>query len=670
MLALLLCVLVIASLASSLPSVAAQSGVQFSFCLITGTTNASGGAQSAATFTSVSWGVFTTTNATYSSVGAYTISDVVGQQYSSASSVVVAAALPPFSMGADNRFYLNGSSTAAVDEAGIVLGSLYGIVRLYQSNLCGYYGIEQVYYGAPCAPYGQLTVQPYNSSSNATAAPPPTCQPTPVNETVQFAFCLITGTAAGYNQSAATFLTVSTGVFTTTTTVYSVPAVYALGSILNGVQYSSTNSTPVVLTLGAPNALPGPNDNLLTLVGSPFAPNISTAYYRGIGLESAYSAFTVASTLVYFGMSATYFVTCAPTSSLTSVACGYYALLTVALYNAGDPALQCQPLPLSSVVQFSFCLVTSNGTLSPTSFKTVSFGIFTTTSTTFSPSSTYTAGSIVSGWQYTSANSTPTALSLVAPGMAIYYSTNDNAFTLGAELTPGVFNASTDARGLTVRSLYTALNVYNAGHVACLSQPSGACGTVAQLTVGLYDASTGATIPCGGPPSSASSSSSSAAASIISSASGPAASSAAATSFTAASSSTAGPSNGLTSSLTAFTSSSALSPSVSPSSTTTLSTSTSSSATTAQPSTLPSAIPSSLPSAIPSSTAIASAAAYVTSPTSIPVSPTSAAASLSARPTSAPAMVTVANGAALIAPALSMGAALLCSLIALLLLAA
>ena len=493
----------------SLSSVAGQGNVQLSFCLIAGTSNVSGGAQSSVTFTTVSWGVFTTTSTVFSTVATYTVTSAVnGYQYTSMSSTLVPVSLLT-GVGTDNTFSINSSQSvaaASVDTMGLGLSSAYGTVLL-KVIVTSFYTSSgpQIAYSPP---HGQLLVQLYNASAGYNgSAPPFPCQPTPVNATVQFSFCLITGPNPKYNISVDTWSTISYGIFTTTATLYTVPSAYFIGSIIDGYQYTNTNTTPVQLT-SAPymSPLPGPNDNALTITGSTFAPIAQTLTYHGLGLQSAYAAFTVATPLYYTNLptplSPNLIVYCNGNPG-----CGASAALTVKAYNAsaGSVPLACEP-PADQTTLLSFCLITSTSYSTSTlaTFRTVSYGVFSAVTSPLTPG-LYFVTSIINGSQYTNTNSTPSALLLLPVGPVQGLSlVPNNIIALYSQLGPALFTATTSS-GVALSSAYTTFNFYSGDAVSCVG-PSSLCGIYGQLTVQQFNASIGVTLPCS--PSSPASSSS------------------------------------------------------------------------------------------------------------------------------------------------------------------
>ena len=515
---------------SSLPSVAGQSDyVQFSFCLISGTSNVTGGAQSDATFETVSWGVVTTNAMSYSPTGSYTATSASGYSYTNQFSTPVPIQLLT-GVGNDNVFVLNSSdsiSAASVDLQGFGLTSSYGAVLLRMSSAlfkaCGGTTCPWTYSYSP--PYGQLLVQLYNPANttyNASLSSPPfPCRPIPVNATVQFSFCLITAPSPTYNASVDTWSTVSYGIFTTTATQYTVPSTYFIASIINGYQFTRFNATRVPLVT-APYwspALVGPPDNALTITGSTFAPLARTPTYHGLGLQSAYAAFVIATVPYLSTPLSAYDIVSSPCQ-----VCGTRALLTVQPFNAsaGSAPLACEPPSADQTTAlFSFCLITGSypTSTSPSTYNAVSYGIFTTVSSPVTPG-VYLATSLLSGSQNSNSNSTPSPLSLlpVGPVQGVNF-VPDNQFTLSTQLGPGLFTATT-FNGLGLRSAFATI-VLRGQYVLCADQSSD-CGQYGQLTVQLYNDSTGATtLPCSPFPTPSSPSSSSTASPPSSSMSSP-----------------------------------------------------------------------------------------------------------------------------------------------------
>ena len=425
--------------------------VQFSFCLITG--SASTGVQSVATYASVTYGVLTTTATVYSSSATYTVGSVLqGLQYVSSNSTPVAVNLvgPGGVYGhsytdahgnypSDNLIttYNAGVSAAGTTANGIGFASAYSTLDYYSS-----YNVQC--FGGPCGPYATLVVQPFNQSTGLVP-----CAPIPISAVVQFSFCLITGSASTGVQSVATYASVTYGVLTTTATVYSSSATYTVGSVLQGLQYVSSNSTPVAVNLVGPGGVYGhsytdahgnyPSDNLITTYNAGVSAAGTTA--NGIGFASAYS------TLDYYS---SYNVQC------FGGPCGPYATLVVQPFNQSTGLVPCAPIPISAVVQFSFCLITgsaSTGVQSVATYASVTYGVLTTTATVYSSSATYTVGSVLQGLQYVSSNSTPVAVNLVGPGGVYGHSYTDAHGNYPSDNLITTYNAGVSAAGTTANGI-------------------------------------------------------------------------------------------------------------------------------------------------------------------------------------------------------------------------
>jgi hypothetical protein len=259
-----------------------------------------------------------------------------------------------------------------------------------------------------CGPYGQLTVALYNASQDT---PLIACAPTPVSATVQFSFCLITGTANTGSQTAATFTSVSTGVFTTASTVYLPTASYTVGSILRGTQYTFANATPVALSLSAPSTVRSgtnqygnyvDNSNVIGVVNGSLS--ASTDNF-GIAMTSIDSTFAYAySRTVY--------------CTTVTGSCGPYGRLTVALYNASQdtPLIACAPMPVllsSTAAGSSSSSSSSTGpTQSPLSSSSstgaaLSSGMVASSSSGLSSSSAAVSSAVSSSFSHSA--SSPTA---------------------------------------------------------------------------------------------------------------------------------------------------------------------------------------------------------------------------------------------------------------------
>ena len=288
----------------------------------------------------------------------------------------------------------------------------------------------------PAAPSRVLQVQPYNVT--ASTASPPCQQPAALMRQVQLPFCLVTDTSAvaveaqlgtGYPQSADTFRTVSYGIFSANSSVFS-PLTYSITSLLQAFQYTNTNATPSLLSR---------LDGSVVLYGQ-LGPGSAPASisYSGIALSSAYATFSL------YDRDA---VLCANASAV----CGRYGQLTVRLYNAsaGGVPLPCSPA-VSQAALLSFCLVTSTAYQfsSPTTFRTVSYVVFSAVTSAITPG-VYIATAILNGSQYTSTDSTPTALSLLPPGAVPGLTfVPDDVFTLNLQLGPGLYTALASSNGL------------------------------------------------------------------------------------------------------------------------------------------------------------------------------------------------------------------------------
>ena len=443
---------------------------QFAFCLITGT--AVSGDQSLATFTTVSSGVINTTSATASDYGSYTAAALTGTQYTSSNPTPVPVSLAtagslrgyndePYYLN-DNDFSLSGSSLASTDNDGLGLVSSYGSFVLWsQSVTCT---------AGTCGTYGKLLVTALSPGQDAASALP--CSPT--QSPLQLQFCLITGDVQG-PQTQQSFSTVSSGVVNLT--VAALPTEngnYAVtvtaGRIVSGSSYSSSQLSPVPLSLAEPNTVPSYyssylNDNNLIVTDAygSIGPSSASLDSYGIGLNVSNKLLSVSSQGLY--------------ENGVRVS-GYYSL-QVALSNSSSAPLPCV---LAQPAQFAFCLITGtavSGDQSLATFTTVSSGVINTTSATASDYGSYTAAALT-GTQYTSSNPTPVPVSLAAAD-SLYgyydesYYLNDNQFSLSDGST-----ASTDNDGLGLVSSYGSFVLWSSLDVTCTT---GTCGTYGKLTV-------------------------------------------------------------------------------------------------------------------------------------------------------------------------------------------
>jgi hypothetical protein len=282
--------------------------------------------------------------------------------------------------------------------------SYYGL-RVGSTALSAYYSLQVAVYNRTASPLPCVLAQP-----------------------AQFAFCLITGTAVSGDQSLATFTTVSSGVINTTS-----PSASTYGSFtaaaLSGTQYTSSNPTPVPVSLAAAGSLPGYysnlNDNGFSLSGS----SLASTDYEGLGLVSSYGSF-----VLYDQTS----VTC------SSGTCGQYGKLFVQQITATQPASSLPCAPAASVAQLQMCLITGSisGTETEQTFTTVTSAIvnLTITAETLIQQLEYTeeykavtVASIVSGSSYNSTSGVVAPLSLAAPGSVPGYDSvepNDNTIQL------------------------------------------------------------------------------------------------------------------------------------------------------------------------------------------------------------------------------------------------
>ena len=166
-------------------------------------------------------------------------------------------------------------------------------------------------------------------------------------------------------------------------------------------------------------------------------------------------------------------------------------------FNCTIPVFRIPSVPASlhpwpPFVTFTFCLITgslSSGPQTTRTYTSVSYGFLVTSSLNYSSSARYTVTSIINGHQYTNVSSTPVVLTLSAPG-AVNSSLgvpNDNNFTLLADTLQ-----TTSDGGVAMTSSYSALDLFDGSLVKCVS---GRCGRYAQLTVQLFNATSGIT-PC------------------------------------------------------------------------------------------------------------------------------------------------------------------------------
>ena len=309
---------------------------------------------------------------------------------------------------------------------------------------------------------------------------------------VQYSFCLIAGTASTALQTASTYNSVSYGVATTSTlnASYEPSGRYTVTSISAAFQYTVGSPTPVSLTLAPAGSLTGNpaccgnggvNNNVLYVTEGAAVAGTDNS---GFGLYSSDSTFTLWDTV---------HVQC------TSGSCGGpFAQLTVQQYSSKAAGkFVCEPLALSAVVQFSFCLISGNspnGLQTTATYNSVAYGIFTTTTPLpdYSPSASYIVGSVLNGFTYTSGARTPVNLTLALPS-----SLTGNPACCGngginsnfIYVTEGAIGAGTDNNGLGLYSSYGTFAFWDSLHVQCTSGPCG--GPYGQLTVQQYTAGSG-----------------------------------------------------------------------------------------------------------------------------------------------------------------------------------
>ena len=458
--------------------------VQLSFCLITGGSDPP--SLGVGDYTSYTSGIFNTSSTVYSPDGSYSLTSIVNGQFHNSSSpfALPASLLPPGSYDSnDNVITLQaGSNLAELDRDGLSIVTSVTEQDAYDDDGTGYAGCTD---SSSCGGYSVLYVQQYNSSG---AVIPCTEQ-----AAVTFSFCLVTGNVDPPSLLYGAYNTYTSGLLSTTTSVYSATGTYTAAAISGGQFHTRGSSSTRTATLATRYGYRD-NDNSFTL-----QQGTSEAIAEGRGLALAVGKTDIDD--YYYGGGEDHAI-CS-----NQTLCGVYSALYVQLYDSSAPSMiPCSPLS-TATVQLSFCLITGGSdppSLGVGDYTSYTSGIFNTSSTVYSPDGSYSLTSIVNGQFHNSSSPFALPASLLPPGS---YDSNDNVITLQA----GSNLAELDRDGLSIVTSVTEQDAYDddgTGYAGCTD--SSSCGGYSVLYAQQYNSSAPATIPCSPVPAMTSSSSSSA----------------------------------------------------------------------------------------------------------------------------------------------------------------
>ena len=461
---------------------AEQAAVTFSFCLVTGDVSPPSllyGAYN--TYTS---GLLSTTTSVYSATGTYTAAAISGGQFrtSGSSSARTATLATQYGYHSnDNSFTLqHGTSEAMVDGHGLALAVGKTDIDEYYSYSYGDEGRAICSNQTLCGVYSALYVQLYDSSAPSMIP----CSPLST-ATVQLSFCLITGDSRPPSLGVGDYSSYTSGIFNTSSTVYSPHGSYSLTSILNGQFHNASSPFALPASLLPPNGYDGNdfgNDNVITLqAGS----NLAETDNGGLSIVTSVTELQSYGDRGGNGYG--------PVDCSDPRSCGSYSVLYVQQYNSSGAVIPCAE---QAAVTFSFCLVT--GDVSPPSllygaYNTYTSGLLSTTTSVYSATGTYTAAAI-SGGQFRTSGSSSARTATLATQYG--YHSNDNSFTLQH----GTSEAMVDGHGLALAVGKTDIDEYysysygDEGRAICSNQTL--CGVYSALYVQLYDSSAPSMIPC------------------------------------------------------------------------------------------------------------------------------------------------------------------------------
>jgi hypothetical protein len=237
----------------------------------------------------VSYGILNTTASSFTAYGSYVVDGLLsGFMYTANATEPQPLQLAPPSTltgdtnyyyiyySNDNEFSLSSSSEAYTDAYGLGLTSAYGSFDLWDDRVtCS---------GLLCGQYGSMIVQRYNATVGNTLP----CAPQ--GTTLQFSFCLQTGSSSTGQQNAESWSRIVTGRFNSTATLLQSGSLTTVGAIVQGSSITSSNSTPVAVELAAPSTLRAlyANDNAFYVPsGAGAAPEAAVTDGNGIGFVTA-----------------------------------------------------------------------------------------------------------------------------------------------------------------------------------------------------------------------------------------------------------------------------------------------------------------------------------------------------------------------------------------------
>ena len=493
-----------ASSGFTLPCEPLGSGLQFAFCLQTG--SSSTGQQTAESWTRIVTGRFNTTATVLQADTLTTVGAIIdGRSITPTNSAPVAVQLAePASVTGlldnDNTFIVpSGASTA--DEAAVTDANGLGFVTddgetfvVYftgESSGSNPFNVLQVRCsgGGACGQWASLAVQLYDASSGTGTVH---CSPPTDAEVQAFSFCLITGSAATPQQSSATVATVTSGIWNATraqsTDSYVVSALLSASQTVLSSSISAAAANVALLPTSFRVTGAGGGSVTVDNVFSYNADGLNSTQldFYGLGLTSSLATFALNDGAVVegsrdFGYGSPSVVQC------QSGACGRFGQLVVAPYSTGDAVVDCQPL--TDVLQVEFCSIVGSSALGQTvdTYTAVTYGVFNSTSPAASSlpaGQPLTIGAVVSAFQYTSTVSTPVNVSLAAVGSVSRDAGNggnDNVvyFDSGSSV------ASFDSAGLALLSSYATLLLDSQGAYFAQSGVS----QYSSLQLRLYNAS-------------------------------------------------------------------------------------------------------------------------------------------------------------------------------------